>query len=503
MSPETTPAQDRGRIMHLTRTHRRSAFAVLAVLAMLATVLAAVPAAAGATGCDSDYVSHHGDTWYVSPNGTDDTANLACVFGEAAGNPDADVRLAEGVFHVDFLLSIGFQGRIIGAGTDATSIEPLEGGLDCVTAFETTGNVAWMAFGAADVVWRDLTLNIPGPACAEPWIVDIQEDPSGETFGFIAEDFEIMVLSLNRSPEPSDECGLTAEGGLKVVNVHVNAPVPNFGEPIFNPEGAFSAFTIAGTPVANCEVNDDLVGRVVVKDSSAHGVGNLLQTGNLADSVVRFKRNKTSQVDTPVSVVNAERSLVQVRRNHLEGVWGAGVVADNCFFGALGPDCLEDTMHVRVLRNTITTNEGAFTGVGVFDNFFVPPQIDAKIRNNHIDSTGALTGMLLDSNYGALVGRNTFTGASPFGVIVGGETSKSFIGNNDMTGLTAFEAGILLDELTSNNRVKDNAGATVIDLGTGNIVTPALAEAAEAFGRFGLGAAYVRPDRGLATWSVR
>lgn len=488
--------------MYLTRTHRRSALAVLAVLAMLATVLAAVPAAAGSTGCDSDYVSHHGDTWYVSPNGTDDTANLACVLAEAAGNEDADVRLAEGVFHVDFLFSEGFQGRILGAGTDATSIEPLEGGLDCVTAFENNGVVSWMTFFGADVVWRDLTLNIPGPACAEPWMVDIQEDPSGETFGFIAEDFEFMVFSLNRSPA-TDVCGVTAEGGLKVVNVHVSAPVPNFGEPIFNPRGAFSAFTVAGTPPFNCEVNDELVGRVVVKDSSAYGVGNLLQTGNLADSVVRFKRNKTSQVDVPVSVVNAERTLVQVRRNHLDGVWGLGVNIDNCFFGALGPDCLDDTMYVRVLRNTISTNEGAFLGVGVFDNPFGLPQIDAKIRNNHIDTTGALTGVLLDGNYGALVGRNTFTGASLFGVIAGGETSESFIGNNDMTGLTPFEAGILLGELTSMNRVKDNAGATVLDLGTGNIVTPALAEAAEAFGRFGLGAAYARPDRGLATWSVR
>jgi hypothetical protein len=91
-----------------------------------------------------------------------------------------------------------------------------------------------------------------------------------------------------------------------------------------------------------------------------------------------------------------------------------------------------------------------------------------------------------------------------FAVLAEDGTTGSKIVRNDMTGHLAFEASILLGEFTSLNKVKGNLGATVIDLGTGNMVYDAPAGAALGFaGAAAKAQMKARSDRYSSAWSSR
>jgi hypothetical protein len=451
---------------------RRNLLVVLSTLALLTTVLAVAPAAASGTQCGPQVQKHDG-AWTVYPNGSNDTDALACAIAEASaysrsGSPT--VHLAEGTFYSDFLDIDGFTGRIRGSGRDATIIEPLEGGLDCIAEVEATGFAVWMTFVGSNLIMKDLTLSIPEVACAEPWESFIDVDPdTGEEVGFVAEDFNVMVGLINRISGES-QCEVRGYSSLKVKRVNVDAPQPNFGEPIFNPKGAFNAFFIGGSQPEGCEVPDEPVGNVFVRDTHASDVGNLIEARSVTDSLIKVARNHTVGVDAAVILAGNERSVAKVHSNTIEGSTGVGIVSDNC----LGPEnpalCVADYSKVKVFKNDIHMSEIGFAGVLAFGGTFAAPAVHTRIVNNRISGEGNVAGVLIENVDGDLVYGNSFGDASVFAVLAEGTTTNSKIVRNDMTEYTAFEAGILLGELTSLNRVKHNLGATVVDLGTGNIV---------------------------------
>ena len=248
----------------------------------------AAPVAAQVAECDDEYnVSRSGDVWRVSPNGVDDTANLECVLTESGGGATPPtLMLDSGVFHVDWLQVDGFRGSIVGGGVGETSIQPLDGGLDCVTEFAEFGFTIWMGFSDSDLKISHLSIEIPEQACIEPYDIVVETNPAGEVvFEGPFQDFFAMVVVTNRSEEDlAQPCGQSGEGGLYVRNVSAAAPFPDFLAPVFNPKGAFSAFLVSGTPASGCEVFDDLTGTVKVVDSSFTGVGNVLQASAMVDS---------------------------------------------------------------------------------------------------------------------------------------------------------------------------------------------------------------------------
>lgn len=425
--------------------------------------------AAEVSGCDPDHVSQRGARWTVRPNGSDDTANMECALAEASEHPGTPtVRLTGGTFHLDFLFAEGFNGRIWGSGRLRTTIEPLEGGLDCKAVFDEFGFVFWMAFADSDLTMRDLAIDIPDVACTEPYIEDVGIDPeTGQEVGFIAQDFNAMVIVATRSPEPTDTCEITADAGLFAKRIDIRAPQPDFSAPIFNPQGAFSTFFAVGTTPVNCDDPDTAEGGVVVKDVFAQGVGNLIQAQSINDSRIRVFRNHTVDVDTPVLLQDNEGTFARVDSNRLEGVTGAGIVSDNC----RPPDfvaCIGDASQVTIHHNDIDMSEIGGVGIVAWDRQGAPPQIDTRIWRNTITVNGNFAGVITNGLDGDRVARNTFHGASVFAVLVDGETTNTTIADNDMTDHTAFEAGILLGEDTSSNLLRRNTGATVIDLGTDN-----------------------------------
>ena len=467
-----TGAREKGEAMQSRITNRRAVLAIVSVLAMLMAVLAAAPASAHGSECDYRYVHRHGNVWKVNPNGTDDTANVSCALNEAAGHEGAVVKLGKGTFHLDFLASEGFDGKLRGAGRHHTVIQPLVGGLDCVAEFARVGNVAWLAFIDSDLKLRDVSIDIPGPACSEPWDGFLEEDPeTGEVFGASFQDFQFILVNATRSPTENGVCGATGYGSLDVGRVNVSAPQPDFTTPIFNPIGAFSAFRIGGTIPVGCDIYDDQVGSVRVKHVHAEGVGNMIAVEAMTDSHIHIARNTAVATDAPVILQQIDRSKAAVHHNTFEGTTGVGVVVDNCS----GPDnCLEDPAYVAIHHNRIHMDEIAFAGIGVFDGFFAPPQIKALLWKNQIENNGNLTGIFLEDNDGTWAARNTISGLSVFGVMAEGVTTMSKILANDLRDLETFEAGILLGELTSMNKVKRNLGASVLDFGTDNYVDDGL-----------------------------
>ena len=307
--------------MHSRISNRRAVLAIVSVLAMLMAVPSAAPASAHGSECDDRYVHRHENTWKVYPNGTDDTANVECALAEAAHHDGAVVILAWGTFHLDFLKVDGFDGVLRGGGSEHTRIEPLQGGLDCVAEFEATGFVVWMVFTRSHLKVKNLSIVIPEQACAEPYIEDIFFDEElGEDVGFVAQDFGFILGSVSRLPEPTDTCGIREHGSLKVTGVDVWAPFPNFESPIFNPKGAFSAFRTAGTMPLGCADFDDLVGKVVIRNVKAEGVGNLIEVQSMSDSKVTIKRNHVVQADAAILFSYNENTTYNVRKNHLQNL---------------------------------------------------------------------------------------------------------------------------------------------------------------------------------------
>lgn len=458
----------------MTTTRQRSIAATLLVVAMLATVLAVTPAAATSGACDSDHVSHHGTVWELSPSGGDDTANFQCALDEAAASGRrAIVALSDGDFYLDFVKVEGFWGTIRGEGDDETFVRPLAGGLDCVAELEAIGAIAWMAFLDSTLKMRDLALDIPDPACVEPWA-------SGEDFpggpGFAFQDFNIAVVVATRAPNEdpalSGGCGITRSGGLQVRRVAVTATFPDLTAPVFNPRGVFSAFRLSGTTLVDCpDEFDRLNGDLTIIHSSFDGIGNVIAAEAVTHGRMKVVKNHLGQVDLGFLAINNPRSTLRVEGNQAAEISSIGLVADGCSFTMAGvPDCLTDSMKVRVADNTMTV-VGGLAGVLAVDSFAGPPQLHIRVKGNAISLDGALTGVLLDGTDGALVKRNTIAGASEFGVLVDGATTGSFVAFNKMRDLDAAVAGILLGEGTSMNRVRNNPGATVVDLGTGNNVS--------------------------------
>jgi hypothetical protein len=425
--------------------------------------------------CDHEFVSERNGVFTVTPNGVDDTDNVECAIQEASVYWGKTVRLTEGTFHLDFMFVDGFDGRIRGAGRDATTIEPLEGGLDCKTTFEELGFVFWIIFINSSPTFTDLRLSIPDVACDAPWIEEIEVDPdTGEESGFIAEDFNAMVLIATRDPAPTDQCGVDVHAGVTAKRLDVDAPQPNFGEPVFNPKGTFNTFLVLGTTPVSCDVPDRVVGDVIVSDSHAEGVGNLIEARSVTHSKIKVTDNHTVGVDSSVILVANEGSKARVVGNTIEDGQGLGVLSDACN----GPDpalCLAERSRVDIRNNDIQMAGTAGPAILTFDSEFAPPQIRLTIRGNRLTGDGNPAGVVLVGADRARVAHNTFDGASVFGVVAAGPTTKSRIIDNDMTALTAFEAGILLEAPTSLNVVKRNAGATVVDLGTDNVVVPEVA----------------------------
>ena len=226
---------------------------------------------------------------------------------------------------------------------------------------------------------------------------------------------------------------------------------------------------MVGTTPVNCDVPDQAVGDVIVSDVYAAGVGNLIQAESVTDSRIKVSHNHIVGADASVILADNEGSVAWVVRNTIVGGVGAGIVSDNC----TRPDpafCLADSSRVVIAKNDIHMSGIGGPAIVIADGGPAAPQQDVKIWKNNISGDGNFAGVILDGAHGARVYRNTFSGASVFGVLADGPTTKSRIVHNDFTGHTAFEAGILLAPDTSLNVVKRNAGVDVVDLGTDNVV---------------------------------
>lgn len=450
-------------------------------LAIATVITGQSVSAAGGTddsesSCDADYVTERNGVRTVAPNGTDDTDNLECAINEAGQHWRKTVRLTEGTFHSDFLTIEGYQGKIEGAGRDLTTIEPLAGGLDCTPVFEDIDFVPWLAFEGSNPTLTDFALSIPDVACSEPYleITDIDPDTGEILFQGSFQDFNAMVVSVSRFPGPSTDCGITVDAGLTVKRVDVDAPPPDFSAPIFNPQGAFSAFYAGGILIDEClGVADRISGGVTVTDVDSDGAGNLITAFLMTDAPVRVTNNHVTNVDDAVVVGASARSIASVHSNLFEGVTDIGVLTFNCI--GFGPDaadetCIDEPTRVSVHDNDIEVSPIGTAGVIAADGNTVDPRMDLNVRRNNISGAGNIAGVILDGIDDARIRQNTFTGASVFGVLADGPTMRSRIVANDMTGHTAFVAGVLLEVDTSWNTVRRNAGATVVDLGTDNNV---------------------------------
>lgn len=464
---------------------------------MITTLLVVLPAtaSAGETECNPDYVRKDTIGWHVYPAGGDDTSNIQCAIDEAVTyGAGARIFLAEGDFYTDWIRAVDFYGKFRGAGYDHTTIRPLEGGLDCVTEIEASGGPVWWEFRSSRVMLQDLALDIP-LACAEPY--DEFIDPEG--FGFAFQDFFAAVLvSDRRRAEGSTVCGEVDHGALRLRHVSAIAEFPDFEAPVFNPTGAFAAFVAGGSATEGCEINDPMIGKVRVVNSHIDGFGSPLFVDNWYDSQLVFKGNTVGITDVGVIGSHLDQSVLRVLDNDMTTVTFTTVLADACTGTAVGaPTCPSGEMKVRVKDNVIHA-DGSDVGVIAFDELVEPGVIDLRVTDNEIHQHGSFTGIATIGVDDARIRRNHHHGEGVFGIFVEGLTTDGRIIGNDMTALTTFEAGILLGPDTSGILVKNNPGATVVDLGANTV----LGILAAATNFLGLDRARADVDRSHRYWSI-
>ncbi|NND03226.1 MAG: hypothetical protein HKN91_10605 [Acidimicrobiia bacterium] len=482
--------------MHAKTLGRRGLGALLAILAMITTLLVVLPAtaSAGETECNPDYVRKDMIGWHVYPAGGDDTENIQCAIDEAvAYGAGARIFLAEGTFYTDWIRAVDFYGKFRGAGYDHTTIQPLEGGLDCVAAIEAGDAVTWWGFRSSRVMFQDLAMDIP-LACAEPY--DEFIDPEG--FGFAFQDFFAMVaVTDSRRAEGSDACGELDHGALRLRKVNATAPFPDFEAPVFNPTGAFAAFFAGGSGTEGCDVNDPLMGKVRVVHSTIDGFGSPLFVDNWYESQLVFKNNTVGVTDVGIIGSHLEHSTLRVLDNEMTSVAFTTVLVDACTGTAVGEPTCASAMKVRVKDNVIHA-DGSEVGVVAFDELVEPGGINLRITDNEIHQYGSFAGIVNLGVDDARIRRNHHVGEGVFGTFVEGVVNGGRIIGNDMTGLGTLEAGILLGPDTSGILVKNNPGATVVDLG-GNIVLGVIASANDFLGLDRRGLAV---DRGYMNWTI-
>jgi len=116
-------------------------------------------------GCNDNFVlAGEGEfVINVSPNGVDDTQNLQCALDSAADTGMPVVRLSSAVYRISNVLATGFAGTLEGTSKAGTTLEILDGSIDCA-AMEVAGrNSAAIKFVGGEPRIRRLTIMAGSP----------------------------------------------------------------------------------------------------------------------------------------------------------------------------------------------------------------------------------------------------------------------------------------------------------------------------------------------------
>lgn len=453
-------------------THSLAALVVLALLLSLTGMAQANP-----VGPCGPYVTRVGNVFTVTPNGSDDTANLQCVLDAAAtAGPNSTIQLAAGVFHSGFIGNDKFNGTVKGMGMDKTLIEALPD-LPCDT------NATLWNFNPVKLHIADLSFHI---ADETPCNV---ENPDSVGLALA----NVIVIDGNQ-PMEEDKC---LPFSSKPVDIRVDSVAirgENGDVPAWGDDGTFSSNVLVGigifdycnaTPAGiqtwsakitrsrfehlGVSIDVGWLKGMRFEAGGSPSQGNFINKSLLGPFFATHNRNFVADV-----------SYNEMRNNHGTGFWARS-------------DGVTELSTYKVHHNTISAM-GEGNGVIVDDDSFLngTPSLSVSITQNNFILDGDVWGIAAIDGKDFLLANNNFSGFAPIGILAGQSwyegaplvtASHFLIKGNNFNQFKYSEIPIYLSITSANCTVVGTKKDYVEDYGTNNVITGATRHSGSSLGK--------------------
>lgn len=425
----------------------------------------------------------HGPVIVVPPNkdGDDDgdTDDLLEALAEAEGTPGTTIQLTEGNYYVSYMQILGFDGRITGAGRNNTIIN-VAGKINQNQQINDFNLMpCWLRIIGGNVFMSDFAFKTGnGSLVAEPdsWynetlislvVVNNYSDDYGkddhQPMNFTLRNVDFLCGSM-------DEDKTYSSKGYNVL-----MPLW-FGFPYWWPPADGYVLAKGNYNVENCYFDNSYQG------FEAFGLGE--------EAVCNVIRTKTNDVLLGIFCSANFGATINFTDNTFVNSEWFDILIDDSDWGILGlGDFTYNKSKYLVSGNKFYSSTGVSSLVFQdtrqlqFPDFYHNPTL-AIIKNNYFSLNEGCTGITLFSNTDGQIRNNRFTGKADIGIRVdgltwgylesppqiynGGISKNALILGNNLRGLDADEAHILLGEKSEGCAVVGNAGETIIDEGTDN-----------------------------------
>ena len=417
--------------------------------AKLLKCLAALLAFAAATTATAVEFDFRGRSVFLTPSGGDDTVALQSAFDACiAIGPGCTVRLGAGTYRTRQLVIEDFHGTFVGAGMDATVLEPA--GILEVNANENvlaelpSPENPWpflLLFLDADMTMRDLGFRVTEPVVTSTWHI------RGMDLNVLA---TLVMISGDRSRVDVERIAMdSGEGtffGVNVINgLYFQGVLPG-------PSGGFGD-------------RPPLSGVFTVKDSRFTGPDSSIVMTNVSDASL-FIRGSYLDGNYSLYLEDFDGSTVVAVDNEIRGS------AVGAYAGSGAMKNQEHPGRLVLFDNTIHTGPDGF-GVQVLD-YSEPASLDVVVVRNQIHLEGSAAGVMGVGAVGTVVRGNVLVGSAIAGVQVGKSLTDGdapppvarnwVIAGNDVGALDVSTAQVWVTDGAEGTYV--TCESTVLDEGT-------------------------------------
>jgi parallel beta-helix repeat protein len=377
----------------------------------------------------------------VAPTDADDTANIQCALDEATRLGVTTVRLARSEYAITRVRVSGFRGSFEGGGAQNTTLVLFEQGIDCA-AMEREGETpAGLKFVGGDVLVTRMTIGAANPCSTEPnfplfFVVHFTGQFSGATcenetgFGRID---RANVIGLGGNPDIWG-VGVVAEGYI-------------FGQ-----------------------CNDTLLGTFKLNRSVVGGFNTGIILSLRGSGQVDINFSEFSDSFRHLYVENGNQ-LMTVQANQFFSFdnLNAAHVSVELFNNELSPAQNRAVIFRNQFQLTEQSNDITVAGVGVFKA--APVNLSLVVSDNRFElEAPAGSGVYVEDTDGANISSNRFLGQPDTGIfLLGGGRGSTVVSNIFSANFPLF-ADIFLNNSTSGVITGLNAGAFIVDDGSGNVV---------------------------------
>jgi hypothetical protein len=376
----------------------------------------------------------HGKVLRLSPNGTNDTAQLQSALSSCSGAREAcQIVLSKGTFHTDVLLVRDFNGRIRGQGQGNTIIRPLANAplrstarpfLKDPTRAQPYPVLLHFADGA-DLELTDLTLEFPEDMQVAEWGLPYGL-PNKLWAGLMVDggrddEARLILARLSivapRSPEFGSNvyAAIRFEGQTRATNEYdavgraTSLSRGEFRAHDVSIDGSYVGFAVRDISRSRVELTDNDVQDVLMSG---------IQLADLSESYATIRDNRVAVASNGIEIKRGVRinggvmqfskkpSTYVVERNTVNVETGDGLSSIDSlrFFGIPGGGI--DTVLMR--NNDVVLEDGAIQAVVVIgDNGHV------TVANNSLWGPSAFGGIYIAESRGTRTRNNTFHDFAP------------------------------------------------------------------------------------------